>query len=93
MIFNFTTFICSRQKKLKNKNLLTFFENRDLSIAKKRFGFLVVIDHHIVITLREKSQLTVVVETAISYTEQPVLFIFYFYKLINGDTHSVFKHL
>lgn len=39
------------------KNVFTFFENRDLSIAKKRLGFLIVIDHHVVISLREKSQL------------------------------------
>lgn len=37
-------------------NEVTFFENRDFCIAKERFGFLVVIDDHIVITLREKSQ-------------------------------------
>ncbi len=40
----------------KEKTLFTFLENRDLSIAKERFGFLIVIDHHVIITLREKSQ-------------------------------------
>lgn len=32
----------------------TFFENRDLCIAKKRFGFLIVIDNNIIITLLRK---------------------------------------
>lgn len=38
----------------------TFLKNRNLSIAEERFGLLVVIDYHIIITLRrKKSQLLI----------------------------------
>lgn len=33
----------------------TFLENRDLSIAKERLCFLIVIDHNIVISLERKN--------------------------------------
>lgn len=42
------------QKMLFNMHkiyLFTFFENGDLRVAKQRFGFLIVIYHHIIITL------------------------------------------
>ena len=34
--------------------MFTFLKNRNLSITKERFGLLVVIDYHIIITLRKK---------------------------------------
>lgn len=34
--------------------MFTFLKNRNFSITEERFGLLIVIDYHIIITLREK---------------------------------------
>lgn len=76
------SFICWGKNTNKGqKNLFTFFENRDLCIAEERFGFFIVIDHHIVITLWERSQFSI------------FFFQFVFFLLVNHDTHCVFKPL
>lgn len=61
---------------LLKKKKTTFFKNRDLGIAKEWFGFLIVIDHHIVITLRERE-----VSSVNDAAQAPL-----FFKLINRDS-------
>lgn len=38
--------------------MYTFLKNRNLSITEERFGLLVVIDYHIIITLRRKKRVS-----------------------------------
>lgn len=33
----------------------TFFKDRDLRVAEQRLGFLIVIDHHVIISLKENT--------------------------------------
>lgn len=38
------------------KRQITLFKHRDFGISKEGFGFLIIIDHHIVITLRGRER-------------------------------------